>query len=357
MPSTDFEIEKKRFRNYYDKSLRLFKDAENSLEVLVSTLVTHSGNITFSKIEGRIKSKEECIRKFNRKYRTELESNNTPYAIKDHISDLIGIRIVCLYEDDIDNVSDLLTAHFDVIEVTDKIALLENTEGSFGYKGLHLNLKLGKTRRNLPEYEKFSNLSFEVQIRTVIQDSWSVLDHKIKYKKSIPNRLKRRINTLAALFELADREFREIRDATEEEIRKAEEAPDDSVQESDTESERTGSRPRTPSNLLDAFSFLRIARHFCKEHDFKPRKVDGFTQEILKLAPKTTRGDFNNYMRENIGIIKRYLSERNGAADVDKLESFTIIRHCLYLGDPKVFRKMLTNIDRNGFDAWQANNG
>ena len=50
-------------------------------------------------------------------------------------------------------------------------------------------------------------MAFELQIRTIIQDSWSVLDHKIKYKKSIPGQLKRRINVLSALFELADREF------------------------------------------------------------------------------------------------------------------------------------------------------
>ena len=58
------------------------------------------------------------------------------------------------------------------------------------------------------------NNSFEVQIRSLIQDAWSVLDHKIKYKKSIPIDLKRRINILSALFELADREFKEIRNAT-----------------------------------------------------------------------------------------------------------------------------------------------
>lgn len=356
MASTDFEIEKKRFRNFYDQSLNLLEDAKNALVVLVNTLVTHSGKISVSKVEGRIKSKEECIRKFNRKYRTELESNNTPYAIRDHISDLLGLRIVCLYEDDIEKVKDVLAAHFDVIDVTDKIALIENTEGSFGYKGLHLNLKLGKSRRNLPEYITFSRFSFEIQIRTVIQDSWSVLDHNIKYKKSIPNRLKRRINTLAALFELADREFREIRDSTEEEIRKAEEEPDDAVQDAETELEKTSSQARTPTNLLDAFSFLRIARHFCKEYSFQPRKVDGFTQEIVKLSPKITRGKFNFYMRENIGIIKRYLSETSNSSQLDKPDPYSIIRHCLYLGDQNVFRKMLTNIDRNSFDAWLSEN-
>ena len=63
--------------------------------------------------------------------------------------------------------------------------------------------------------------------RTIIQDSWSVLDHKIKYKKSIPGSLKRRINVLSALFELADREFRQIRDATAAELLQA---PDETAE-------------------------------------------------------------------------------------------------------------------------------
>ena len=70
------------------------------------------------------------------------------------------------------------------------------------------------------EYQRYSNLRFEVQIRTIIQDAWSVLDHKIKYKKSIPLNMKRRINTLAALFELADREFFSIRQETDNVVQK-----------------------------------------------------------------------------------------------------------------------------------------
>ncbi|WP_027358127.1 nucleotidyltransferase family protein [Desulforegula conservatrix] len=74
----------------------MLEDAKNSFVTLVNTLVTHSGHIAVSKVEGRVKNKEECIKKFNQKYRTELEAISQAYSIKDHISDLIGLRIVCL---------------------------------------------------------------------------------------------------------------------------------------------------------------------------------------------------------------------------------------------------------------------
>lgn len=338
--------------SFFDLNYHLLEDATNSFVTLVNALVTHSGNIAVSKVEGRVKEKEECIRKFNRKYRTELETNAQEYSIKDHISDVIGLRIVCLYEDDIEKIGNVLSEHFDVIEVTNKIALIENTEGSFGYKGLHLDLKLGKSRRSLPEYAAYADFNFEIQIRTIIQDSWSILDHKIKYKKSIPNRLKRRINTLAALFELADREFREIRDSTEEEIKRAEAEPEESAKEPFEGTSQPYCSDTQLINRLNAFSFLKIARHFFNGYDFEPHKVDGFTQEIVSMEPEITRGKFNLYMRDNISKAKQYQSYLENTNSADKLNPFTIMRHCLYLGNKENFKNILTNISKESFDSW-----
>ncbi|WP_405045019.1 GTP pyrophosphokinase family protein, partial [Paraburkholderia sp.] len=221
MASLDFDGEKAAFRDFYDTERPLLEGAIESFLTLVRSLLA-SADLTVSKIEGRLKNREECIKKFTRKYRGDLEVSEKPYEIKNHITDLVGLRIVCLYEDEIDAIKNLIDDHFRVLSKTDKIAEIEGTENSFGYKGLHLDLMLNDDRLNFPEYKVYGKIPFELQIRTVVQDSWSILDHKIKYKKSIPSRLKRRINTLAALFELADREFREVRDATLAEIEKAE---------------------------------------------------------------------------------------------------------------------------------------
>ena len=112
---------------------------------------------------------------------------------------------------DLVSIKSKLKKHFKVVETTDKTSLLEKTENQFGYKGLHLQLKLRKKRGVDKNIEDYSSIVFELQIRTVIQDAWSILDHKIKYKKSIPHNLKRRINRLSALFEIADEEFLSIK--------------------------------------------------------------------------------------------------------------------------------------------------
>ena len=68
--------------------------------------------------------------------------------------------MVCLYEDDIEKIRAILSEQFEVVDVTDKISQIENTEGSFGYKGLHLDLRLNVGRRTLPEYVRYAESSF-----------------------------------------------------------------------------------------------------------------------------------------------------------------------------------------------------
>lgn len=351
MPSLDFEAEKQEFRDFYNENHGLLDGAKNSFVTLVESLIRNSSDIALSKVEGRVKDRDECVKKFSRKYRTKLETVGKEYQIIDHITDIIGVRAVCLYEDDIEKIKDLLVDHFDVFDITDKIAQIENTENSFGYKGLHLDLKLNKKRKSLPEYSNFGEFAFEIQIRTIIQDSWSVLDHKIKYKKSIPNSLKRRINSLAALFEVADREFREIRNATNESIEAEDVTHEQITQESD-EIEGGDVSPKSKISPLNAFSFLKIANHFFNDYEFEPQKVDGFTEEIVSLKPDITRGKFNYYMRENISTIKDYQKHFEKEYPSDSLNPYTIIRHCLYFGDKDIFSSLLTNQSTETFEKW-----
>lgn len=358
MASLNFETEKAAFREFYDGSRELLEAAKSAYLTLVRSLLATDDAIASAKVEGRIKDREECIGKFRRKYQTTVEKEKRDYTIRDHITDLIGLRVVCFYEDDVERVRQLIEAEFEVIDVTDKTAQMEGTEASFGYKGLHLDLELGADRREMKEYAAYADLRFELQIRTVIQDSWSVLDHKIKYKKSIPNDLKRRINTLAALFELADREFRAVRDETNEAIEATEayeEIEQETGREPDAPPQRVPEdRPARRFTPLDAFSLLRIARHFFQNQEFEAHKIDGFTQEVVQLEPTISRGKFNSYLRETISEVRRYKGDFEARPDGGTMNSFTEMRHCLYMANPRNFAPMLTDLARESFDAWLA---
>ena len=349
MASLDFDQEKKTFREFYDIEQELLEDAKATFVTIVNTLLTQSDAVDLSKVEGRVKDREEAIRKFSVKYQKPLEAKSEEYEIKDHITDLIGVRAVCLYEDDVENAAKVLSKYFTVIEVTNKISSIESTEDSFGYKGLHMDLQLSKKRNILAEYAPYIGIQFEIQIRTIIQDSWSVLDHKIKYKKSIPNRLKRRINTLSALFELADREFREIRDSTKalesEAVEHKEENPLQNI-------DGNGPQNSAKQRRLNAFNFLRIASHFFREYEFDSYKVDGFVQDIILLEPKYQKANLHEAIISNMNVVDKYRDSFSKTTGKEKFNPFTSIRHCLYLSEKTKFRNILTNHSRQNMDEW-----
>ncbi len=354
MASLDFDTEKRAFRAYYQDNAALFEQGKEAFLTLLRSLFGGAGRNAAS-YSGRIKDCEESIKKFTRKYQSALEKSATPYEIKGHITDLIGLRLVCLYEDEVDPIGTMVRDQFDVIEVTDKTAQIEGTENEFGYKGLHFDLRLDSARAVMPEYRQFAPLRFELQIRTIVQDSWSTLDHKIKYKKSIPPALKRRINTLAALFELADREFRQIRDETQSEIEKAgAEAVGNAAGGGEVEGIAEEDVERGQYAPLDAFRLLRIAHHFFPEVEFEPRKIDGFTADIVDREPTISRGKFNHYLRSTIGLVRRYKTDFLAEGKGEAFNAFTEMRHCLYASNTELFSGMLTNVARESFDAWVA---
>jgi GTP pyrophosphokinase len=351
MASLDFEQEKSVFRKFYDGNRKRFVDARNSYIRIISALIKRSDVGEVTKIEGRVKDREECIRKFHRKYQGRLEAAEQPYEIKDFISDLIGIRIVCLYEDQIPVVSEVLQDHFRTLVVTDKTSAVESTEDSFGYKGLHLDLALNDEMASRPRNRPYADLSFEVQIRSLIQDAWSVLDHKIKYKKSIPIDLKRRINVLSALFELADREFKEIRNATTELLQQATVAP---ISEPLDDARGTAGQAATPASAktLNAFNFLRVAGHFFRDFDFEDYKVDGFVQDILALDSGFQKSDLHKCLIENMKVVRDYRDHLMAENPERTFSPYASIRHCLYLNDQKTFGRILSKRTRERFAGW-----
>ena len=78
MPSLDYDLEKARFHAFYDQNLPLLENALESFVDLLSALVAPPLHMDGAKVEGRIKSADECVRKFSRKYRAALEEKNTP---------------------------------------------------------------------------------------------------------------------------------------------------------------------------------------------------------------------------------------------------------------------------------------
>ncbi len=339
LASLDFDKERNAFREWYDTRHTVLARAASQLENLIASLASSTAEIEDPTVSHRVKDREECIKKFALKYQTELESTNTEYEIKDHITDLIGLRVVCYYETDIARVVHVLRENFEVVDETNKSAELEAQDNVFGYKGHHLDLRVNGERANLPEYKEYLDLRFEVQVRSTIQDAWSVLDHKIKYKKSIPHELKRQINALAALFEIADREFTDIRELTERFKKNVE--------------TNIGAPSQTDSKPLDVFEFLAITQPHFSDYQFQGFKADGFVQEINRWDPKLDGATYKSILDTQLEKVSEYATYQKSEHGND-LNPFTRLRHALYLHDRNLFKLVLYDIQRATFEKWLA---
>ncbi|MBR1070497.1 GTP pyrophosphokinase family protein [Bradyrhizobium liaoningense] len=210
MMSEAITREKEHFIAHYESHQSLFNDCADLLPKLLRAILPRRLDLVLTT---RVKPLDNCLKKIDRKYQREIEAGERAASL---ITDVIGARVVCLYQDEVDAIIKALRsdAAFEFVErhCVDKITELEEIPGLFGYRAVHVVASLGASRTRLQEYERYRELIFEIQVRTIVQDAWASIERKIGYDKEIAREFRRRLLTLAALFELADREFLTLRD-------------------------------------------------------------------------------------------------------------------------------------------------
>lgn len=181
----------------------------NKIKSLLSELLRLS-NIKFHLIDGRAKTIESFQEKIRRPNKSYVDPLN-------ELTDLSGVRIIVYYHDDVDNIANVLAKEFIVVEKEISHQASEYNPEQFGYISLHYIIKIRQERAELSEWGPYRDLLVEVQIRTVLQHSWASISHALQYKNEVdvPKQLKRKLNRLAGLFELADEQFIDIRHESE----------------------------------------------------------------------------------------------------------------------------------------------
>ncbi len=150
--------------------------------------------IYITAMEHRVKTEKSLAGK--------LELKGAKYKSIDDITDLVGLRVITFYTDEVDKVAAIAKRVFDIDwqESVDKRKL--HQLDSFGYNSLHYicRLKTGSPR-------------FELQMRTALQHVWSTIEHDTGYKGDvkIPDVYLRQFNRLAGMMELMDDEFSRLR--------------------------------------------------------------------------------------------------------------------------------------------------
>lgn len=163
--------------------------------------------VEINTIECRVKKEESLAGK--------LECKGDKYQSLLDITDLVGLRVITYYTDDVDKVAAIVKKIYrvDWKNSVDKRKLHELT--SFGYNSLHYvcHMKKGDEDAEVP---------FELQMRTALQHVWSAIEHDIGYKGTVklPAEYRRQFSRLAGMLELADDEFSRLRTTMTEYRRK-----------------------------------------------------------------------------------------------------------------------------------------
>jgi len=132
-----------------------------------------------------------------------------PSSVKD-ISDLIGLRIVLLFQRDVSAVCGIIKANFKVLETENTREKLPASE--FGYSSVHFLIEPPPEWLMIPTLKKLGNFKAEIQVRTVAQHIWASASHILQYKQEqgVPASIRRAIYRVSALLETVDLEFERV---------------------------------------------------------------------------------------------------------------------------------------------------
>jgi putative GTP pyrophosphokinase len=177
------------------------------VEGLVQTLTESKAHL--HSVVSRTKTEEHL--------REKLQRPGKAYSSVWDVKDIVGIRVITYFNDDVDIVANIIAQEFqiDPKHSVDNKSLEDPTK--FGYASLHHVCTLHSKRAALAEYAVLGDFSCEIQIRSILQHTWAEIEHDLGYKSKIgvPSHLRRRFAKLSALLELGDDEFLRLRNDLE----------------------------------------------------------------------------------------------------------------------------------------------
>jgi len=228
------------------------------LKLNIESALTHTigeAAIPLFSVESRIKDDESLTDKIETKrYASPL----------DQVEDLCGLRVICYYQEDISKICEIVEREFNILKKEDKRTTLN--EDQFGYTSCHYIVQLRDDWLIHPGARGLDGLKAEIQIRTMLMHAWAAISHKLLYKskKDVPPQIKRKLNRLSALMELADEQFDLIKSIKSK-------ITHDILHAQDIEN----SEPE-----LSTDSLVAIWRKYCPEREFQDSDASELLEEI-----------------------------------------------------------------------------
>jgi putative GTP pyrophosphokinase len=139
--------------------------------------------------------------------KASLDGNPEGYPI----NDIIAMRVICPFLEDLTAVEKILTVCFFVEEIEHKGA--ERSYSEFGYNSIHVLIRIPEDI--MEKYPAIDIRICEVQIRTILQEAWAEVEHELVYKARFDPKddpMRRKLAAMNANLSLSDLIFQDIRD-------------------------------------------------------------------------------------------------------------------------------------------------
>lgn len=126
-------------------------------------------------------------------------------TMREEITDIGGVRIICSYINDIYDISKMLRRQDDILTVKIKDYILHPKPN--GYRSYHLIV-------GVPVFfsKETQVIPVEIQMRTMAMDFWASLEHQLRYKNNarMPDVVRNRLTVLSDKIFETDNEMQDI---------------------------------------------------------------------------------------------------------------------------------------------------
>lgn len=181
-------------RSLFDKYNEAFVDIKERFNLMNKEFSELGDDNPIEFIKYRIKKPDSIAKKLKKKS-LPLTAEN----IEKSLNDIIGVRIVCSFLDDLEIIKEKIknmeaNGEFTIIKVKDYV----NNPKENGYSSYHIIVS-----KLIKDDDKEINIKYEIQIRTIAMDMAASLEHKLNYKKEKMN--SNSVSDLRETFEFCNR--------------------------------------------------------------------------------------------------------------------------------------------------------
>lgn len=151
------------------------------------------GNPIIHTVKHRLKNVEHLKEKIQRKW--DVENPLTPENLFERVTDLAGVRVLHLYQDQFEAIHNLITKQIengDWVYHENPVAYSWDPESRQYFEGLELTPKIKDSYYTSIHYvvkpKSDSNICCEIQVRTLFEEIWGEIDHTINYPSPTDNK-------------------------------------------------------------------------------------------------------------------------------------------------------------------------